>query len=1291
MARARPIKTNFTSGEVDPLIQMRSDLQLFANGASKMRNAWPFPQGGFRRRDGLEFLTALPPESEVLPIAVVTGEIDNGGGASYVIGDVLTLQGGTFTEAATFKVLTVIAGTITSIQLLTSGDYTVAPASGTPLSGGGGTGATAMNVTTETQVVVQLIDFTFSINENYLLVFTVSRFYVFRKEDTGSGTNQLVDTTIHLYSNQQLLEFTWTQSLDVMLVFHGDVPIQIINRVTENNWTFSEFPLTNIPSFAFGVVQTETLSIPVGPTPKVGDVVTGTAGDPSFAAADVGKYIRVFGSPDIDGEDNSSFYRIVGFNSDVSVELEFLVLPLVTSSTTILVNGAEWLLEEIEWTQEKGFPRCGTFFQGRLCVAGSPSLPNNFWASRAGDINDFNKGGLADDLGIEVTADTGNLVNFQNIYPGRHLQIYGDSAEFYIPISEVDPITPENTALRRTTSVGSQIGIPVFEVDGVVYFVHRGGQSLNQFVFVDAEKAYSTDTISLASSHLVRNPEDAAFKKSIDTEDSNYIWVVNSDGTMAAFCLLRSEEVNAWSLHTTLGTFERTAVLDQTSYFHVNRILGGDPSISYTGDFFNIAGQDTSPRGLSFNNDGTKIFVVGQVTDTLYEYDLSIAYDLSAGGFYSGNSFFLGSQTLLPKSVFFNTDGTKFFIAGADNRTIFEYDLTTPFTLDSGVSFSGVSFSFSGEMTSISGTTFNPDGFQMYATGNFEDTVFEYTLTTAFDLTTASFSGNSFNVSAQDGAPLSITFSDDGAFMFMVGNITNDVFKYSLSPAFDIGGTVLFTGESFAFSPDDVAVADFIFNTDGSKAFAMGDSGNAVLQYDFTVNYSLNNIAFSGFKMSTAGQDSLMVGMGFNADGTKLVMLGDLTDEIYEYDLQTPFTPAEGVSFTGKSFAIAEDPSPHGFTFNDDGTKFFIVGTSTETIYEYFLSTPYDVSTAAATNSFSVISEETIPKAVAFNTDGTKMFIVGAANNTVFEYTLSVGFDLSSTVTFTGNSFSVATEETSCSALRFNPDGSRFFILGVNSDTLFEYELATNFSLLSGVTFSDNFFIIQEQEILPNDFVFNSDGTGLTLIGNSFSNLFGYVLVDPYTLNNASGGDYIEIFNRDLRFDSGVIATDLASPVSIVTGLSHLNGAEVGVIVDGIVHPNQIVFASQLTLPIEATESYQLGLAFPDIEDEDEGVNVVVRTLPADVLLPEGTAMGKKKRIPCATIRFVDSQGFYLQGIQVPFREMPENILDAPIPLQSGDIELQGLLGWNELGQIDITQIEPLAMTVLGLGYDLSV
>ena len=60
MARVHALKTTFTSGELDPLLQGRMDLKAYRNGADKMRNVVVQPQGGFRRRPGLQHLELLP-------------------------------------------------------------------------------------------------------------------------------------------------------------------------------------------------------------------------------------------------------------------------------------------------------------------------------------------------------------------------------------------------------------------------------------------------------------------------------------------------------------------------------------------------------------------------------------------------------------------------------------------------------------------------------------------------------------------------------------------------------------------------------------------------------------------------------------------------------------------------------------------------------------------------------------------------------------------------------------------------------------------------------------------------------------------------------------------------------------------------------------------------------------------------------------------------------------------------------------------------------------------------------
>ena len=78
---------------------------------------------------------------------------------------------------------------------------------------------------------------------------------------------------------------------------------------------------------------------------------------------------------------------------------------------------------------------------------------------------------------------------------------------------------------------------------------------------------------------------------------------------------------------------------------------------------------------------------------------------------------------------------------------------------------------------------FSNDG-TMFVVGNDEDSIYEYTLTTPFDVSTASHAGNDgFSVTTQDRNPTGMAFSNDGAKMFVVGNAGNDINEYTLSPS----------------------------------------------------------------------------------------------------------------------------------------------------------------------------------------------------------------------------------------------------------------------------------------------------------------------------------------------------------------------------------------------------------------------------------------------------------------------------------------------------------------------------
>ena len=60
MSRAVSIQTNFTTGEIDPLLKSRIDIDQYYNSLEQARNVVIQPQGGITRRPGLQYVSTIP-------------------------------------------------------------------------------------------------------------------------------------------------------------------------------------------------------------------------------------------------------------------------------------------------------------------------------------------------------------------------------------------------------------------------------------------------------------------------------------------------------------------------------------------------------------------------------------------------------------------------------------------------------------------------------------------------------------------------------------------------------------------------------------------------------------------------------------------------------------------------------------------------------------------------------------------------------------------------------------------------------------------------------------------------------------------------------------------------------------------------------------------------------------------------------------------------------------------------------------------------------------------------------
>ena len=254
-------------------------------------------------------------------------------------------------------------------------------------------------------------------------------------------------------------------------------------------------------------------------------------------------------------------------------------------------------------------------------------------------------------------------------------------------------------------------------------------------------------------------------------------------------------------------------------------------ALGYNSVSFSVAGQDTQPLGIAFNNDGSKMYILGYTNDSVYQYTLSTPFDLATAS-YDSVSFSVAAQDTNPYGIAFNSDGSKMYILGITSDSVYQYTLSTPFNLATA-SYDSVSFSVAGQDTAPFGIAFNNDGSKMYIVGNTNDTVFQYTLSTPFDLSTASYDNVSLSVAAQDTTPLGIAFNNDGSKMYILGNANDSVFQYTLSTPFNLS-TASYDSVSFSFAGQDSSPFGIAFNNDGSKMYILGNANDSVFQYSPT-------------------------------------------------------------------------------------------------------------------------------------------------------------------------------------------------------------------------------------------------------------------------------------------------------------------------------------------------------------------------------------------------------------------------------------------------------------------------
>jgi glutamine cyclotransferase len=527
----------------------------------------------------------------------------------------------------------------------------------------------------------------------------------------------------------------------------------------------------------------------------------------------------------------------------------------------------------------------------------------------------------------------------------------------------------------------------------------------------------------------------------------------------------------------------------------------------YSTNDFDYSAQETGAKHIYFKPDGTVMYLVGEISLKILQYNLSrpwditsavyndIYYDIADGGT-------INPQINDPKGLVFKADGTKLYLAnswegGADADNIFAYTLSTPWDL-STISYTGDFYDFSEQNINVHSLFLKNDGTKMYLAdygldGTGSPQIRQYSLSTPWDISTASYDNISLNCSAEIPNRLESFFiKDDGTTLFAVTRAdSTKIFQYNLSTPWDIS-TGNYTGHYLDYNTEPLTTGEqargIFVKPGGTKLYLINNYHNKIHQITLADEWNLNNGFYHNY-YNLSSQTTDAAGISFNNNGTKMY-INEYAGRIYQYSLSLAYDIRSAVDDNISYDFSATEANQRGLAFNDSGTKMYIIGSQTDRVYEIDLNTAWDLSTANYTmgHEFNVNPQTgNYPLGLAFNLNGTRMYI-NNNNETVYQYNLNIAWNLTSAV-YSNNYFNYSGQDNSARGIAMNPTGNKFYALGDANDHIYQYNLnvPNNISTADyngvAVDTTQNTATIYETD--PRGIIFKNDGKKLYLTGKN--------------------------------------------------------------------------------------------------------------------------------------------------------------------------------------------------------------
>lgn len=502
---------------------------------------------------------------------------------------------------------------------------------------------------------------------------------------------------------------------------------------------------------------------------------------------------------------------------------------------------------------------------------------------------------------------------------------------------------------------------------------------------------------------------------------------------------------------------------------------------------------------------------------------------------------YVGTTVGQPLGIQISPDGTKVYIGNLQTGVLTQWSMSTPFAPSTMVYEK--SFSVTGIANTLRNFKISPDGTKIFIV-IFTDTLLkQYDFGTAWDIATLTDSGKSYNWSTEDTSVMCVEFNGTGSKMYLGGQGNDKIYQYSLSSNFDLGG-VSYDSISLDISGDELTITSMRFVNGGKNLLFMGNTTKYINNYKFLTPYLFSSASFSS-EVNT--QASTMTPTETNPLGLEVIdsamfYVGITVDTVFKFDINKQFEGNSYVTLQYGSNKIAET-TKHTITgevtkaisgvtklettianeltggeycIEIDGFEklsIYANETITDTVFSNYpisefktkaRNSTFDILNAVYDNKsldvISVIAGTTsIIHCIRISPDGLKLFIKGysqSVNRTrIYQFSLPSAFADIDTATYDSVYYDYGIAAHRSGEFEFSPDGTKLYTIGMGGDTntIHELSLTTAFDLTSVLLL--NTFTVRFKDI--QSLHFNNDGTEIEAITNNVA--YKHLLTTAYS------------------------------------------------------------------------------------------------------------------------------------------------------------------------------------------------